>query len=252
MSWHKPRVRLRSRVEAVNAALSSLRTITALSRMYEDGDAMVARDLAVCIARLMNEEFVSSGLRKELRLPSYCMPNAAGNEAAFRGHVITRITVNEAPPALVEFRPHFYDNEFHPGFQTGMKFSEWGGEVIIEEGSAGFFGFFLPKDRHYIPKNKRRKVLRRDFVNIFRNERGAHFDRNESAGHAFINNSDLQMEIFCAGQDGKTWSSRSSPEMFIYKNSVSECIIRGIAEEVNRSNAEEILGSELAKHRQVQ
>jgi hypothetical protein len=242
--------KVRSQDEAKTAVRSSLKTIEALCRLYDEGYYDTARDIATVIHRMIVDELMQTRLRRELPFISYSiLPNprnlliqllTTSMDAHIQsdgGDPIITITHNPLFDKMTKVTGEGREATAPAHRPTTMKFNEWWNGPVQIAGVAD--GPLIPLNEiDQVPYNKRDRTSRFDVIRMFRNKTGAHFDREVDADVQKIEDRLLRaIDIRVARSDGVTFSFAETPEVFRFNNSRAGAIVRHIAFEIDKSKS---------------
>jgi hypothetical protein len=227
--------------EAKAAVRSSLKTIEALCRLYDEGNYDTARDIATVIHRMIVDELMQTRLRRALPFISYSiLPNPRNLMIQLlTTSMDVRIQSDGGDPTITITHNPLFDEmtvATREG-RTPMKFNEWWNGPVQIAGAAD--GPLIPlNESDQVPYNKRARTTRFDVIRMFRNKTGAHFGREIDADVQKIEDRLLRaIDIRIARDDGVTFSFAETPEVFRFNNSRAEAIVRHIAFEIDKSKS---------------
>lgn len=157
-------------------------TISTLAQVYDSGSPNVAPALATEISKFLTTGDKITSVRKDTMFTTvdfdYSPLNLAAEHklivADFHGHS------DQEPPFFVTFR-HASSGPTPNGFKS-LSFVEWWNRDIIYRASAApdqSRPLLIPTNpAHLVPRNSRKTLTRREFIQLVRNKLGAHLDRH--------------------------------------------------------------------------
>lgn len=227
---------------AVGATLHAVRV---LADAYDRGLPEIARELSTPLQRLLTDELIGTRERRKMKVLSRLYPVNSNN--ILKQSLATYLEVNmntDGQPLTADGRNMRVTCTHAPGFRAlsavvdrWLPFKEWWNEPILIEGAAS--GSDIPLDAaKQIPFSRRRKMNRREIIEVVRNKLGSHFD-TELPGDAWLLQDPLFVEHIEVAVDGgpQIIALDTRPSQFVFTNHPLHAIVRHVAFEILESFA---------------
>jgi hypothetical protein len=164
------------KAELVQFANSSLQEIRVLNELYDSGDVLCARTIAIVVSRLVDDELTGLMKRDQLKFVSHLgIPDPSRDQPHVRGlNVLVDIY---SQPDVSEFIPVSAELEFEPQIEPRhgvflQTFSDWYEDSVFIEGAWGKSWVDNGKPRTEFAK--RNRLSRKKVLKLTRDKLGAH------------------------------------------------------------------------------